>query len=119
MGPHIWQMLHGTYKSDVAEMLRCVIDQHSSGWSILGERCYCHPASGLEGESEDFRTNENFDESDTDIEWLWVFDVETNRLFVRDVGHHEDVAIIDLTGPEPDWTKIECGEDFRRCSHYA
>jgi len=23
------------------------------------------------------------------------------------------------TGPEPDWSKIECGENFERCGHYA
>ena len=55
---------------------------------------------------------------DTDIEWLWVFDEEEDRLYVRDVRHGEE-SLIELAGPKPDWTVVECGENFERCSHYG
>jgi hypothetical protein len=55
---------------------------------------------------------------DTDIQWVYVFDEERNRMFVRD-GRHDAESIVELAEPEPDWTVIECGENFERCGHYA
>ena len=44
---------------------------------------------------------------------------EQNKLFVRDIRAKEDVAVIDLNSDEPNWSVIECGENFERCRHYA
>lgn len=117
MGPHLWQMLHGTYKSDVAEMLRCVIDQHGGGWSLVGKECYCHPQRERAPEpGPDWYTEQ--DVENCNAEWLWIFDEESNRLFIRDVNGKAE-EIVELSGPEPDWGRIECGENFERCTHYA
>jgi hypothetical protein len=53
------------------------------------------------------------------VEWLYAFDEEANRLYVRDQNHKEDAGIIELGEDEPDWGTIECGETLERCGHYA
>lgn len=118
MGPHLLGMLHGQFRDDLASMLRYIIDQHGAGWSSVGSECFCHPTSDRKPESPAFITGETL-EADTDIEWLWVFDEENHRLYVRDHRHGSDAATIDLLGPEPDWLQIQCGDELERCSHYA
>jgi hypothetical protein len=118
MGPHLWKMFHEQYAGNLPAMLREIIDQHSAGWSFVGEDCYCHPKRDRDPEPQGaWVTHE--DMKDADIEWLWVFDESTNRLYLRDQRYGEDVAIVELNGPEPDWKTLECGEDLHRCHHYA
>jgi hypothetical protein len=118
MGPHLWKMLHEQYAGNLSAMLREIIDQHSAGWSFVGKECYCHPERDRDPDPQGaWITHENV--RDSDAEWLWVFDEVTNRLYIRDQRHGEDVAIVDLNGPEPDWAPIECGENLERCHHYA
>lgn len=130
MGRRLWKMFHEGFNRDLPSMLDYIME-HSAGWSVLGERCYCHPKDfrgkdSLEWRKRkpeplgDFRTQENLKE--TDCEWLYVFDIESRRMFARDLNHDGAEMIVELDGPEPDWTLIECGgpdENWARCRHYA
>lgn len=129
LGKFLLELLHGHFKNDLSAMLRILIDEHT-GWStIVGKNfnltpgyhqdykkanpsCYCH---GERSETSEYFTEKN---TDSDIEWIYIFDAANNRLFIRD-NRYDAEEIVDLTGAEPDWIKIECGEDFRRCNHYA
>ena len=127
-GPHLLNLLKRNFKGDLQRMLVELIDEHTVGWSIVGEDCYCHPQNskrsefkGRKPETEPFLLTEH-NLADSDAEWLYAFDAENRKLFVRDLRAKEDVGIVDLTGKPPSkkvWAQIECGEDFRRCGHYA
>jgi hypothetical protein len=128
-GPLLWKMLHEEFTGDLKRMLRYLIDEHKAGWSSLipeHRSCYCHPENtnradfkGRRPEPAQTFTHKNV--TDSDAEWLYVFDVNEWRLCVRDLRHDAE-SIVDLKGPEPtpeQWRIIECGENFERCSHYA
>jgi len=149
MGPTLWTALHGHFKNDLSAMLVHLIDaRHAqAGWSALvgkdfrlkpgytwqkatadGAKYevyskrpdYLRPQcfAGRAGESAYLFTEKDLEDG-TDIEWLYVFDETERKLFSRDVSAKEDVAVIDLDGGEPDWSKIECGENLERCGHYG
>jgi hypothetical protein len=147
LGTYLWNLLHGHFKNDLGKMLRTLLDQHSS-WSTIVHKDfnvkpgYTNVGTRLDGMSlEEFlnqplnrrpqchwhghrhEKNEPYTqtslEDGTDIEWLYVFDEIERKMFIRDVSAKEDVAIIDMNGDEPNWTLIQCGENFERCSHYA
>ncbi len=129
-GEQLWAMLHGEFKSNVEKMLVYLIDKHPAGWSSLNPssetgkpECYCHPKRKRQAEEGFLFTHETFAKGeDGGAEWLYAFDAENNKLFIRDIRHKEDLAPIDLAGPEPNWELLECGgpdENWRRCSHYA
>jgi hypothetical protein len=92
-------------------------------------QCYCHGHRHEEGWTAD-------EKSDCGAEWAYVFEVlpensdqsEQKILHVLDRAKHEEsgeyfwneVGRIDLDSEEPiNWTAIECGENFERCSHIA
>lgn len=147
MGACLWSLLHGHFKNDLSAMLAYLIDEpHAQcGWSALvGKDFKLKPGytwqkatadgskyevyskrpdyrrpqcfSGRPSEDPYLFTEKDF-ENGTDVEWRYVFDEVERKLFVRDVSAKEDVAVIDLNGEEPDWSTIECGEHFERCSH--
>jgi hypothetical protein len=149
MGSTLWTALHGHFKNNLSAMLAYLIDAPHAvcGWSaIVGKNFSLKPGytwqkatadgakyevyskhpnymrpqcfAGRPGEEPYTFTEKNL-EGGTDIEWLYIFDEVERKLFVRDVSAKEDVAIIDLNGDEPDWSEVECGENFERCSHYA
>jgi hypothetical protein len=97
MGPYLWKMLHEQYRGNLVRMLKAVVGKPKRAHRITHKDI--HDWIG--------------------IEWCWIFDEKTKRLFVRDHRNDADVAIIDLFGPEPDWSVIQCGETLERCSHYA
>jgi hypothetical protein len=111
-------MLHERFHDDLASMLRYIIDQHSAGWSQVGTECYCHPRRDRDAETAPYWITEK-EMADTDIEWVYAFDEENHRLYIRDIRNREDAGIVELAEPEPDWLKIECGEELERCRHYA
>jgi hypothetical protein len=148
LGVTLWNLYHGFFRRDLPKMLAYLVDVPHAvcGWSsIVGKDFKLRPAytwqkaskpgvpfavysktpdylrpqcfAGRPGEIEDTRTENDI--QDTDCEWLYAFDVEQQKMFVRDLNHKEDVAVIDLNGPEPDWTEIECAKDFSRCHHLA
>jgi hypothetical protein len=134
-GPLLWHILHDEFKGDLKEMLGYLIDEHKAGWSSLfpdSRSCYCHPEKaqgrpefkGRKAEPAHTVTHADAVRGDTDLEWAYIFDLEQNRMFVRDIRHDAEF-IVDLGGPEPSsdkWTEIECGgeaENWARCSHYA
>ena len=148
MGATLFSLLHGHFKNDLGAMLCYLIDApHAvAGWSaIVGKDFKLTPgytwqkaiADGAKYEvyskRPDYRRPQSFAsrpedpylftekdlENGTDIEWVYAFDEAERKLFVRDVSAKEDVAVIDLDGDQPNWTVIECGENFERCSHYA
>jgi hypothetical protein len=119
MGPKLFELLRTRYAGDLKAMLADLIDGHSAGWSQIGTECYCHPKRKRTPQTEpDWFTHESL-QDDTDIEWVWVFDEENYRLYVRDQHHKADAGIVELCDPEPDWKVIECGADLERCNHYA
>lgn len=148
MGKTLWSLLHGHFRNDLKAMLAFLIDApHAvAGWSaIVGKDFTLKPGytwqqatadgakyevysqrpdyrrpqafAGRKGEEAFLYTHEHME--DTDCEWLYVFDEENRKLFVRDICQKEDVVVVDLDGEEPNWSAIECGEDFARCKHYA
>jgi len=147
LGAELRKQLHGHFRGDLGRMLRFLLDEHNAGWSTIVNKdfslkpgytwerayekskefavfsqlpdykrpqCYC---CGSRHEEEQSFTQDDLES--TDCEWLYVFDEDTRKLFVRDINHKEDVAVIDVDGDEPDWAKIECGENFERCHHCA
>jgi hypothetical protein len=148
MGAWLWGSLHCHFQNDLGKMLTYLIDApHAvAGWSALvGKELTLKPgytwqqstADGAKYEvyskRPDYRRPQAFAsrpeepylftekdlEHGTDIEWLYAFDEEHRKLYVRDVSAKEDVAAIDLDGAQPSWETIECGENFERCSHMA
>lgn len=100
-----------------------------------GPECYCHG-----GRSEEGQLVTHAD--DMGMEWAYVFDeraltmavVERVRLEGEhavgmfgtlganpETGEREDTwairAVVQLEGPEPDWSRIECGPNLERCCH--
>jgi hypothetical protein len=122
----LWKIIHEEFKGDLKAALAYLIDQHPAGWSSLENRnCYCHPSRSKDADFKKHKpepaqifTHENVVKPDTDIEYLFIFDEEKNRLFVRDVAYDAE-SLAELAEPEPDWRIIECGEHFKRCKHYA
>jgi hypothetical protein len=84
-------------------------------------QCYCHGHRHEDGFLHD-------EKSDCGAEWAYVLDEDEKLLHVLDRQKHEqsgeyhwqEVGRIDLESEEKiNWTAIECGENFERCSHYA
>ncbi len=148
LGVTLWNLYRGHFRRDLSKMLAYLVDAPHAvcGWSAIvgkdfslkpgytwqkvigGSRDYAvysqlpdyrRPQcfAGRPGETEDTRTENDLQH--TDCEWLYAFDEEQHKMFVRDLNHKEDVAVVDLNGDEPDWAKIECGEHFERCHHLA
>jgi hypothetical protein len=131
-GPLLIEMLKKEFAGDLKQMLAYLIDEHRAGWSSLipeHRACYCHPQKAARADfkhrkaepAQDF-THKSLT-PDTDIEWLYVFDVEHNTLCVRDVRHGAEF-LLDLSKhiSKRKWTEIECGgkaENWARCGHYA
>ncbi len=149
MGACLWNLLQGHFKNDLAKMLTYLIDaKHAQcGWSsLVGKDFNLKPAytwqkatadgakyevyskrpdylrpqcfAGRPGEEPCLFTEKDFEDG-TDVEWLYAFDENQCKLYIRDIGAKEDVAIVDLNGEEPNWVVIECGEQFERCHHCA
>jgi hypothetical protein len=121
-------LLKTKFKGNLQRMLVELVDNHPVGWSVVGEDCYCHPQKSKRAEHKRRKPETepylitDLNLSGSDAEWLYAFDVETNKLFVRDVRAKEDVGIVELTRKMPtkkSWEHIECGENFQRCGHYA
>lgn len=92
-------------------------------------QCYCHGHRKEDGWVAD-------EKSDCGAQWAYVFETlpardeepEQRILHVLERCKHadsagyfwQDVGRIDLDSPDAiNWTAIECGETFERCSHYA
>lgn len=127
-GPLLWQIIRKQFKGDLKKALVHLIDEHPAGWSSLEHgNCYCHPRRSKNAEwrrrkPEPAVLFTDKDMADTDAEWVYAFDEESNRLFIRDIRHKEDAGLVELCGRMPtqkQWYEIECGDDFRRCRHYA
>lgn len=126
MGPHLLGLL--TKYKNVDAMLADLLDKHPAGWSAIGEpgRCFCHPTAKAWGykrqPEKDEVTFTEKDLQDTDCEWLFAFDCDNQKLFIRDLRHREDAGVVDLAQTPPtkdEWTEIECGSSLERCSHIA
>jgi hypothetical protein len=149
LGAELWKLYHGHFRRDLKKMLQLLLDKHTSWSMIVHKdfsllpgytwekaveqasgfqnysklpdyrrpQCHCH---GSRREKGFLFTHDTFaNGEDGSAEWLYVFDEEQKKLFVRDLNHNKDLEPIALSGPEPDWTKVECGENFERCRHYA
>jgi hypothetical protein len=109
-----------SFRGNLAAMLQWLIAEHPRGWSTLQSRrrdCKAY----TDGEPFIF-THETFARDDGSAEWVFAFDIEQKRLYIRDVLHKEDAGFVDLAAPIPtkeQLYKIECGKNFERCKHYA
>jgi hypothetical protein len=83
--------------------------------------CYCHGHRHEEGWIADEKT-------DCGASWAYVFDEDNKTLHILGRQKHEvsgeyhwqEVGRIELDSEDQtNWTAIECGENFERCSHYA
>jgi len=78
-------------------------------------QCFCHGGRHEEPQPID-------QDSDAGLEWAYVFDVETRTMRViyptKNAGW-KLAGNVALDGDSPDWTRIECGEEFERCHHVA
>jgi hypothetical protein len=124
-GVTLWKIIHDEFKSDLKAALVYLIDKHPAGWSSLEKKeCYCHPQNAKDRpdfkgrKPEPAQTFTHKQLKDSDAEWLYVFDEEKNRLYVRDVRHDAE-TLVELAEPEPNWKIIECSEDLSRCGHMA
>lgn len=100
--------------------------------SDFGPKCYCHGSRNEKGETY-LRP-----EDDAGAEWAYVLDKKEETLTVlrhiwkkegtQYVGigglsaseplSWEECGTFKLDGPEPDWSRVECGQNLERCSHY-
>jgi hypothetical protein len=86
----------------------------------LPEQCYCHGARCQEAQPLTER-------EDAGAEWAYVFEEEEPILYVCHRTRHpqnserfwDDAGRIKLDrASETNWTRIKCGENYERCSHY-
>jgi len=148
MGAFLWSLLRSHFQNDLGKMLAYLIDAPHAvcGWSAIFDKDFnlrpgytwqkaAEKGGGFDvySKTDDYRRPQCFsgrkgeeawlltekDLGNTDCEWLYVFDETNQKLFVRDISEKDDVGVIDLTGAEPNWSVIECGENFERCKHYA
>jgi len=89
--------------------------------TCVAPQCYCHGARREEAQTLTER-------DDAGAEWAYVFEEEEGILHVCRRAKHpqsdeyfwDDVGRIALdSASETNWTHIECGENYERCSHYA
>ncbi len=133
LGKALYTIYHEVFEKDLKSMLRVLLHEHTAGWSTIvdgdwacpigfdeaGPQCYCHgtrsePARGWV-----------YPDTDSCCEFAYVIDKakKTMAIFERqyESGEHAmgffgipidddaawiTVAIVDLDGPEPDWSKI-------------
>lgn len=95
-----------------------------------GARCFCH---GARSEEENTYTQSD-DAGVSDAEWLYVLTNVEYTIELRvsrpiatggtnsdeDAAYRwEEVARIDLFEKDPDWGKVQCGDNLERCTHIA
>jgi len=91
LGKRLWKIVHDKYQGDLAEALRFLIDAHTAGWSVAGEECYCHPKRKRDPEPlGNWFTHEN---TEKDIEWIYIFNEENNRVYIRDTGNDAEMIV--------------------------
>lgn len=147
LGKTLWGLYHGHFKKDLARMLQVLIDEHPAGWSTINNKdftlepgyadagnepapiCYCH---GQRHEEEWLVTHK--DASGSGCEYVYGFDEGpvlvvlssywvdgTKMIGAFGMGDPDalwsEIARIPLQGPEPDWERVNCGEQFERCTH--
>jgi len=84
LGKSLWQTVHEQFNGDVKRFVREVITAHPGGWSVFGERCYCHEDGIKTAQPRMVFTDKNFAKGeDGSAEWLYIFDVKTRKLFIR------------------------------------
>src|SRR5881398_3722693 len=118
LGVELWKLYHGYFQRDLKKMLGYLIDapHAEAGWScVVGKDFKLKPGytwqkaaervKGFEnysklpdyrrpqcfagrGEEAQLFTEENL--KDTDCEWLYAFDEENRKMFVRDINAKED-----------------------------
>lgn len=131
LGARLHQLCREHFDGDPDALARYATREHSS-WSLIlapGEQpeyghaaCHCH---GDHAQPDDGQRYRPADLDDPDvrpyIEWVYVIDpahlivlAPAERSF-KPVGH---VAWAEDPDDE-EWTRIECGDRFERCKHYA
>lgn len=132
LGRRLHELCRDAFAGDPGALGVYATREHCSWSSIVapGDRpeyggCHCHgPHADLAPDDDRQRYRpDDLHDPDTRVAIEWVYVVEPERLIVlapsersfKPVGH---VAWTD-TPTDADWTRIECGEDYGRCKHYA
>lgn len=110
---YTWQRVQSPSPSLGEKQYRAARKAYDLHPDIRRPQCFCH---GERHEEPSVFTEKDL--QDTDVEWLYAIDEQNRRLYIRDVSHDAE-EIVELDGTPADWEKIECGEDFSRCKHYA
>jgi hypothetical protein len=98
------------------------VDAYYASADYRRPHCYCHGQRHEEAQE--------FTQNDEPESWAYIFDTSTGEKILHvlhpakttgsDKWHWEEIERIELDSPEPiNWTAIECGENWERCSHYA
>lgn len=78
-------------------------------------RCYCH---GNRSEPSNIYTQEHQGDC-WDIEWFYLIDDTHLRIF-EGCKEMTPVGVVEWANPgEPNWERMECGENYEHCCHYA
>lgn len=83
-------------------MLVWLVDDHPCGWAELhARRRDCRALTFTNGEPFVFMDETFARGDDGSAEWVYAFDVEQKRLYIRDARHKEGAGFIDLTASMP------------------
>ena len=145
LGKTLWDLYHGHFEKDLRRMLKVLLDEHPAGWSTINNKdfnlepgyqntgpqpiCYCHGDRSEEGH---LVTHDSA--ADIGCEYVYGFDegpalvvlasfCEDGDKMIGMFGMGDPKAVwkeigrVPLNEPEPDWGRIECGENLERCGH--
>lgn len=86
---------------------------------VHGPICLCH------GDCSHPTNTIRSKDDPSGLEWAYVISPALRFMYVYQPDYSSDsaswklVSTVNLDGPEPDWTFVECGEKLERCGHYA
>jgi hypothetical protein len=132
LGRILHELCAGSFGGDAHALGVYATREHSSWSSIVAPDeepeyggCHCHGPNAEIAPGDDSQRYHPDDLTDPELHtWIeWVYIIEPERLIVlapvergyKPVGH---VAWTE-TPTDEDWTRIECGENYERCKHYA
>lgn len=113
-GPIIWKLM-AERDWDFRRFAQEIIADHPSGWSVLGENCYCHPERSTDEHWKDRpaeQVNSTYDSGENgempgdayDLPGPYVYVLGENALTIYDAGG-QSLAKLDYRSA-PDWEAI-------------
>lgn len=81
-------------------------------------RCFCHGDTDGRGAPDEPLMTQDAQKDCGDIEWFYLVTPEALLVFEGCV-EMQPVGSVSWTDEAPDWGRIECGQEYERCTHYA